>query len=300
MTASPLVYAMVLNWNRREDTLACLTSLAKLDYPNLRLLLVDNGSSDETPAAVSQQFPDVEVIVNERNLGFSSGCNVGLRHALEQGADYVFLLNNDTFFDPAALNHMVDLARPKDVGMVVPKIYYADDPNRLWSVGGLRHRWTMEDTGDNGRGEIDKGQWDEVVERDYIVACALLLSRRFLTQVGLFDERFFMYYEDFDLSLRARQAGFKIMLSPQAKVWHKVAISSGGSGSPNERYWMARSSVLFFSKHVRGLRWLIVLPYRTGSAIKTVLRLVLRRRTESAWAYLCGLRDGLAEVWRSR
>jgi hypothetical protein len=133
-----------------------------------------------------------------------------------------------------------------------------------------------------------------------MVACALLLSRRFLTQVGLFDERFFMYYEDFDLSLRARQAGFKILLSPQAKVWHKVAVSSGGSDSPNERYWMARSSVLFFSKHVRGLRWLIVLPYRTGSAVKTVLRLALRGRAGSAWAYVRGLRDGLAEARRLR
>jgi GT2 family glycosyltransferase len=119
-----------------------------------------------------------------------------------------------------------------------------------------------------------------------------------LTEVGLFDERFFMYYEDFDLSLRAHQAGFKILLSPQAKVWHKVAVSSGGSDSPNERYWMARSSVLFFHKHVRGLRWLIVLPYRTGSAVKTVLRLMLRGRAESALAYLRGLRDGLAEARR--
>lgn len=297
MATCPLVYTMILNWNRCEDTLACLASLTKLDYPRLRLLLVDNGSSDETPLVVSQQFPDVEIIVNERNLGFASGCNVGLRHALKRGADYVFLLNNDTFVDPAALSHLIDLAHPKDVGMVIPKIYYAAEPTRIWSVGGMRHPWTIEDTG-NGRGQIDVGQWDEVIERDYVVACALLLSRRFLTEVGLFDERFFMYYEDFDLSLRARQAGFRLLLSPQARVWHKVAVSSGGSDSPNERYLMARSSVLFFHKHVRGLRWLIVLPYRTGSAIKTVLRLVGHGRGQSARAYLRGLRDGLVEARR--
>jgi GT2 family glycosyltransferase len=288
---------MTLNWNRCEDTLACLASLTKLDYPNLRLLLVDNGSRDGTPQAVAGRFPEVEVIVNEVNLGFAAGCNVGLRHALEQGADYVFLLNNDTLIDPAALSHLIKLTGP-DVGMVAPKIYYAADPSRIWSVGGLLQPWTLEKTGD-AHGQMDVGQWGEVLERDYFVGCALLLSRRLLTQVGLFDERFFMYYEDSDLSLRARQAGFKLLLSPQARVWHKVAVSSGGSDSPNERYWMARSSVLFFHQHVLGLRWLIVLPYRAGSAIKTVLRLIWRGRGQSARAYLRGLRDGLVEVRRA-
>jgi len=298
MAISPLVYAVILNWNRCEDTLACLASLSRLDYPNLRVLLVDNGSSDGTPEAVARQFPDVEVIVNESNLGFAAGCNVGLRHALERGADYIFLLNNDTLVDPAALNHLIALSGP-NVGIVAPKIYYAADPTRIWSVGGMRHPLTLEKTGD-GRGQIDVGQWDDVMERDYLVGCALLLSRRLLTEVGLFDERFFMYYEDSDLSLRARQAGFRLLLSPQARVWHKVAVSSGGSDSPNERYWMARSSVLFFCKHVRGLRWLIVWPYRTGSAIKTVLRLIWHGQGRSARAYLRGLRDGLAEAWRLR
>ncbi|MBN1273079.1 MAG: glycosyltransferase family 2 protein [Candidatus Aminicenantes bacterium] len=283
-----------MNWNRCEDTLACLSSLTKLDYPNLRLLLVDNGSSDGTPQLVAQKNPTVEVIVNESNLGFAAGCNVGLRHALEQGADYVFLLNNDTLVDPAALNHLIFLAGP-DVGMVAPKIYNASNPAHIWSVGGMCHPLTLEKTGD-GRGQVDKGQWGEVLERDYFVGCALLLSRRLLTEVGLFDERFFMYYEDSDLSLRTRQAGFKLLLSPQAWVWHKVAVSSGGSDSLNERYWMGRSSVLFFYKHVRGFRWLIVLPYRAGSAIKTVLRLICEGKGLSARAYLRGLYDGFIEA----
>lgn len=292
----PLVYTVILSWNRREDTLACLASLAKLDYPCVRLLLVDNGSSDGTAEAVARQFPGIEVIVNERNLGFAAGCNVGLRHALEQGANYVFLLNNDTLVEPAALNHLIALVGP-NVGMVAPKIYYAADPTRIWSVGGMCNPFTFEKTGDR-RGHVDTGHWDKVMERDYLVGCALLISRRLLTEVGLFDERFFMYYEDSDLSLRARQAGFKLLLSPQARVWHKVALSSGGSDSPGERYWMARSSVLFFHKHVHGFRWLIVLPYRVGSAIKTVLRLILHSQGRSAWAYLRGLYDGIVEARR--
>jgi GT2 family glycosyltransferase len=289
-TSYPLVYVVVLTWNQREVTLECLESLTRVTYPNFRVVVVDNGSTDGTTESIESRFSDVEIIVSEHNLGFAAGCNVGLRYALERGADYVFLLNNDTVVDPAVVSHLVALAGP-NVGMVAPKIYYAAVPTRIWSVGGMCHSLTLEQTR-NGRGQMDEGQWDEVLERGYFVGCALLLSRRLLTQIGLFDERFFMYYEDSDLSLRARQAGFKLLLSPQARVWHKVAVSSDGSDSPNERYWMARSSVLFFHKHVHGFRWLIVLPYRIGSAIKTVLRLIWHGRGRSAQAYLHGLRDG--------
>lgn len=295
---APLVYAFTLNWNRREDTLACLVSLAALDYPHKRLLLVDNGSTDGTVAAVIARFPNVEVIANERNLGFAAGANVGLRHALAQGADYIFFINNDAVADPQLLNHLLAAAAPQ-VGMVAPKIYYADDPRRIWSVGGMRHPLTGEQTGD-ARNTVDEGQWQDVAERDFLVGCAILFSRAFLETVGLYDERFFMYYEDADLSLRARDAGFHLLLSPHGHVWHKVAGSSGGGDSPNERYWMARSSVLFFHKHIHGWQWLIVVPYRTASALKTVSRLLLRRRHDSARAYVRGLRDGLSDLRRGR
>jgi hypothetical protein len=290
----PLVYAMTLSWNRQAETLACLRSMRQLRFANKRLLLVDNGSRDGTPESVGQTMPNVEIIVNERNRGFAAGCNRGIRHALRQGADYVLLLNNDTEIDQEALGHLIDLS-DAGVGITAPKIYYADEPTRIWSVGGKRHPLTLEKTGD-ARGEIDRGQWEEVLERDYVVGCAMLLSQHLLTKVGLFDERFFMYYEDSDLCLRGRQAGFRILLAPQAHVWHKVATSSGGTDSPNERYWMARSSVLFFHKHVRGARWSIVLPYRTASAIKTTLRLLCNGKSQAARAYLRGLQDGLAET----
>ena len=297
MTITPLVYAITLSWNRCQDTVACLASLSQLDYPNLRLLLVDNGSTDGTPDTVAQNFSHVQIIINEKNLGFAGGCNVGLQHALSQNADYILLLNNDTEIDSMALRYMLDQTRP-DVGMIAPKIYYHADPTRIWSIGGECHSLTIEKTHD-ACGQLDIGQWNAVLEREYFVGCTLLFSRQFLTEVGLFDERFFMYYEDSDLSLRARQAGFKLLLTPQAHVWHKVAVSSGGSDSPNERYWMARSSILFFHKHISGWRWFIIIPYRTGSAIKTILRLLWHRRYGSMKAYMKGLHHGLVEVKRA-
>ena len=289
----PLVYVVTLTWDQREDTIKCLGSLSRITYPHYRLLLVDNASVDGTVEAVRDRFPDVEIIVNPRNLGFPGGFNVGLRYALAQGANYVFMINNDTFVELNILDRLMSCADPPDVGILAPKIYYADEPNRVWSVGGRRHPWTLEMI-DKGDGQLDRGQWKDAIERDYLVGCALLLKRSLLEDVGLFDTGYCpIYYEDVDLCLRARQAGYRLLLVPSARMWHKVSASGGGAGSPRERYLMARNSVRFFRKHVRGWRWLVVIPYRLGSAVKTTIRLLYQGRRESALAYLRGLRDGL-------
>jgi GT2 family glycosyltransferase len=290
MADLPLVYVLTLNWNRCADTVDCLQALTALTYEPKRLLLVDNGSTDDTVTTVRHMFPQVDVLETGENLGFGGGFNAGMAYALAQGADYVFIINNDAFPAADAIEQLLAVMAA-DVGIAAPKIYYADDPRRIWSVGGLCHRWTIEKTGD-ARGELDdQGAWNEVLERDYFTGCALLFPRAFLI-----DERFFMYYEDSDLSRRAAAGQFRQLLAPRAHVWHKVSVSSGGSDSPNERYWMARSSVLFFARHVRGWRWLVVGPYRLGSALKTSARLLVQGRRAALRAYWAGLRDGLADA----
>ena len=290
----PSIYAVVLTWNQCQDTLDCLASLSQMTYPNCHIVLVDNGSTDDTAAVVSAQYPEVTVLVNPRNLGFTGGTNVGMRYALSEGADYVFLINNDTYVEPNILDELIVYAAMPGVGIVGPKIYCADDPQRIWTVGTGRHPWTLEMV-DKGIGQLDTGQWEEVLEQDYIVGCAQLFPRSVLEEVGLLDEVFFLYYDDLDLSIRVQQAGYRTLMVPQARMWHKGAASaSGDSDSPRIRYYRARSSVWFFRKHVRGLRWLAVIPYRMGSALKTVLRLGRRGRWDGIKAYFQGLRDGFA------
>ena len=289
----PLVYVITLNWNRRDDTLKFLAAFSQLTYPRYRILVVDNGSTDDSVQAIAARFPYVKQIVNRRNLGFAAGANVGIRQALARGADFVFLANNDTFIAPDALDLLVDAALASDVGLAAPKIYYASDPQRIWSVGGWRNGVTMEIAACR-RGQPDAGLCEDPFEVDFVTGCGMLMRRQCLEEIGLFDDRFFMYYEDSDYCLRVRLAGYRVLIVPQARMWHRVATSSGGSDSPMERYYMARSSVLFFRKHVRGWRWLIVGPYRMGSAVKWVIRLALRRRWASVGAYLRGLSDG----WR--
>ncbi|MGD8738154.1 MAG: glycosyltransferase family 2 protein [Anaerolineae bacterium] len=291
MNPTPRVYAITLNWNRPDDTLACLATLTAQTYARLRMVVVDNGSTDDSVARIQAGFPQAELLINPENLGFARGANLGLRHALERGADRILLVNNDTLLDAQAVERMMAHVQPH-VGIIAPLIFYADDPQRIWSAGGKVHPWLLEKSGDR-RGQLDDGQWPEPVERDFVTGCGLLVTRRFLETVGFFDERFFMYYEDSDLCLRTKGAGFRILLVPTARMWHKVARSSGGSGSANERYWMGRSSILYFRKHARGVQWLAIGPWRLASALRTTLRLLRTGQREACSAYWRGLRDGL-------
>lgn len=282
---TPLVYIITLNWNRRDDTLAFLDSCCHLTYANARTLVVDNGSSDDSLDAISAQFPQAEQLANECNLGFAAGMNAGLRHALQHSADYVFLANNDTTLAPDALSLLVAAAQTHDAALASPVIYYASAPERVWRYAGRQRPLTLEIA-------LCQPEGNAPVAVDFVTGCGLLISRRCLETVGLFDEQFFMYYEDADYCVRVQQAGLQALAVPQASMWHKVATSSGGSDSPIERYHMALSSVQFFRKHVRGWRWLVVGPYRAGSAARTLARLLRHRRWAAARAYGRGLRDG--------
>lgn len=292
-TAVPLIIAITLNWNRPDDTIACLDSLAQQSYPNLRALVVDNGSSDDSVARIRAAHPDVLLLAHGENSGFAHGINLGIRAALAQGAAALFLLNNDTLLAPDAVARLAQHLNP-GVALLAPIIYYADAPQRVWSLGGTLNPWLLETRGSR-RGEEDRGQWPELLELDFVPACGLLAPAAIFQTVGLFDERFFMYYEDLDFCLRARRAGWRIQALTTAKMWHKVSLSSGGSDSPNERYWMARSSVLYFRKHARPWQWPLIAFWRAGSAVRTSVRLAHRGRWAALRAYWRGLWHGLRE-----
>ena len=287
------IYAVVLNWNRADDTLYCLESLANQQEVTPRLLVVDNGSTDDSVRLIQEKLAHVEVLVNQSNLGFGRGFNRGIRYAFDAGADYVFIANNDAYLESGALKTLLKYAT-QDVGLLAPAIYYHSDKTRIWSVGGKVSSILLEKK-DEFQQQRDRGNWPEIIEQDFITGCGVLIPRWTYERVGVFDERFKMYYEDSDLCWRVKKAGLRILVVPAAKMWHKVSLSSGGSDSPNERYWMARSSVLFFRKHARRLQKPAVVLWRAGSAIRTSLRLITKRRWPSLTAYWRGLRDGFRE-----
>jgi len=238
-----------------------------------------------------QNFPEITVLRSEYNRGFAAGINVGLQYVLDEGYEYVFVLNNDTTVEADLLGTLVAVAEAdRSIGMVTPKICDARDPERLWSIGSRRRPLTLAAV-DFGVESIDPALVEKPREVDYIIACAALIRVEALRRVGLFDEKFFMYYEDLDLSIRFQQAGYRLYYIPWATVLHWGSAST--SDAPARRYYhLARSSVYFFAKHGQGRYWLLM-PYRLGSAVKTVGRLLLRGRWRTALAYLKGLGDGL-------
>jgi len=227
LATDPKVSIVILNWNGCDDTIECLESLKKIDYSNYDVIIVDNASSGDDVAVLHARFGDyIHSIVNERNEGFAGGCNIGMRYALERGADYILLLNNDTVVDAGFLTEMVRVAEgDSKIGITGCKIYYYSQPGLLQSVGG-KVNWWLGITTMCGRDEEDKGQYDDLLERDFVFGTALLLKRSVINKIGLLDASFFFECEDIDYCTRAKRAGCKIKYVPASKIWHKYGASS--------------------------------------------------------------------------
>ncbi|MXX04577.1 MAG: glycosyltransferase family 2 protein, partial [Gemmatimonadetes bacterium] len=260
----PHVTIVILNWNRVADTLECLESLARMNYPSYSIVVVDNGSTDGSPEAIERwgrEHLPVKQIRNAENRGFVRGSNQGMRHALSTNTDYVYLLNNDTVVEPDALSLLVASAeRSGDVGMVGPKIYQYGKDNVLDSAGTRAIPWLAQGFL-IGHGEKDQGQYDHPGEMPYVTGTALLVKRTVLEKVGLMDEDYFCYFDDFDWGLKAREAGYWLLLEPRAVVHHKGS-QTAGLNSPFYVHHMVRSRILFARKNVPLLPFLFAfLPY---------------------------------------
>ena len=249
MTVAGGVTAVVLSWNRRADTLDCLRSLASAEGP-LRVILVDNASTDGSADAVAREFPDVTLILNDANLGFAAGNNVGLRRALEDGADWVLVLNNDVVVEPGFLPPLLEeAARRPDAGALSPKILLADPPDVVWFAGARYDPRRGYNGRQRGYGERDDGRFDELWETDRVCGAAMLVPRAVLDQDGLFDEALFAYSEDTDWSLRVRERGHRLWVVPASRVHHRVSAASGGESSPTSLYYDMRNALIVAERH---------------------------------------------------
>jgi GT2 family glycosyltransferase len=259
----PHVAIILLNWNQPDHTLACLRSLGELDYPNVTVTVVDNGSTDGSPALIRERFPNVTLIENGLNLGFAAGNNVAIEPAMRAGADYVMLLNNDTEVAPDMLRELVDVAESDaGVGIVGPKILYYDQPDVIWSAGGTVDAFGFP--GHVGADRPDDDPSDEPREADYVTGCAILVKRAVVEAIGVIDERFFIYFEETEWCARARRAGFRILYVPSARMWHKVKPDARGY-SRRYLYLMARNRLLY-------LRCGGASSWRIGAAVLGMLR----------------------------
>jgi GT2 family glycosyltransferase len=295
---APRVTVIVLNWNGLNDTLGCLESLDRLDYTGCEVVVVDNGSADESVPVIRQRFPAVTTIENGENLGYAGGNNVGLRYAMTQGVDYALLLNNDTVVDPAFLRVLVDAAEAEPaIGMAGPTIYYHERPDVTWSAGGAID-WRQGSTRMVGLNEPDAGQFGQSPrEVDFITGCALLVKRSVMEEVGLLDERFFAYYEEAEWCVRATRAGFRIVHVPLACIWHKISPSAQAD-SPLVHYYMTRNRLLFLKATRAGLRaWLHTL---FAEYLRTLMSWSLRPKWRGRRQQKQAMVRAIGDAWRGR
>lgn len=255
---------VTVNFNTETDTLNFLDSLERVQKKDFSLftVIVDNASKKKFVLPPKFNKEKARVIYLDENTGFSGGYNTGIKEALRRGADFVLVINNDTIVDPLAVNHLVKVLESNEqIGAVAPKIYFAKGnefhkerykQNELgrvfWFAGGYID-WKNVQSVHRGVDEVDIGQFNKTEEIGFASGCCILIKKEVLEKVGLFDDKFFLYYEDADLNERIKKAGYKIYYVPSAVVVHVNAASSGGAGNPLHDYFITRNQMLFGLKN---------------------------------------------------
>ncbi len=220
----PRVSVIMLNWNSIEDTRECLESFKKVTYPNYDIIVVDNASQENEADQLRKEYGDqITVIANSKNLGFPEGNNTGIRRALENGSEFVNLINNDVTVDSEFLTEQIKIAKDPAIGMVGSKILNYYDRKRLDSAGGEATYWLMWIR--NQWAEEDRGQFEKIVDRDFVLANSMLIRKDVFDKVGLMDPEFFFGAEEYDLCLRVKRAGFRIVYVPKSIIYHKSGRS---------------------------------------------------------------------------
>ncbi len=274
---SPQISIVILNWNGRDDTLACLDSVFRIEYPSFDVIVADNGSVDGSVSAVRAQFPSVHIIENKANLGFAGGNNPAIFHALTSGAEFIFLLNNDTVVDSGILRAFIDASnRIPNAGIFGAKIYYFAKKDTIWYAGGWWNQRNLR-FGDYGANQVDYGQFDEISRTDWVIGCALFARAEVFKNVGLLEEKFFLNYEEIDFCFRAKSAGYDCAFTPFARVWHKVSVSFGGDNSPLKAYFNERNRLLWARRNMSYVNQLRIYVRATHAFLARTLRPLLGR-----------------------
>lgn len=268
----PPVTAVVLNWHGRPDTLRCVHALAALSYPQLSLVLIDNGCAEFSAAELTAIFPRTQYLRTPVNLGFAGGADLGMRQALAAGAHYVWFLNSDAAPEPEALHELVAVAAGDPRNAIVSPKILLPAPQRLDSIA-LRVDLRSGRLYLIGHDEIDQGQYDSLGAVDAVSGCAMLVSRAACEQFGGFDESFFAYVEDVDLCLRARAAGWRVCVAPRARVvHHRAPATTAARQSVSSLYYATRNHLTLIRRHApppRLPRLVTVLTLNLAYALRT-------------------------------
>jgi len=306
------VFIIILNWNNEPDTSECLESALQIVYSNYKIVLIDNGSTDNSFELIMKKYAangKISLLRNNKNLGYTGGNNLGIKYALDNGADYVLVLNNDTVVDK---NLIDELSKPfkmqENLAVTTPKIYFYSKRDVLWSAGGEFDSKELIVTM-NGFNQYDSDKYNYEQDCTFTTGAAMFIKASVLEKVGAFDEALFHSGEDLDLSLRITQSGYGMKYVPSAVLWHKVMASSGKGEemSPLGAYYEYRNKLIVLSRygHLKSFRSKIIITRRYCKAFLSFL--IKKKRLKIAEAmcfsiidFICGRHGKLSYIYMEK
>ncbi len=296
MASNSSCTVIILNFNGKHLLPACLDSLAQQTEARLDTVVIDNASTDGSAELVSENYPWVRFLALDKNCGFSIANNVAMRDAIARGSEYVLLLNNDTFAAPDLISEMMAVIQSDGrIAAVCPKIYFAHQPKTLWYAGGDFSLWTGA-TKHRGWMETDHGQFDDAQDFTQATGCAMLVRTSAIKDVGLLDERFWIYAEDLDWSLRFQKRGYRLTFAPKAHLWHidgATNVKVLGKGSEERRQFLSTRNIIFaVRKHVP---WWQMPTHAVGFALHHILFYSALRLWRRDFRALFAIYKGVAE-----
>lgn len=300
----PKVSVIILNYNNPDETLKCLDSVLKISYSNLNVIIIDNASTSgyENINNVAKNQTRISLVRNKENLGYGGGNNVGIKFAMKQGSDYIFILNNDTQVPPEILTNLIEEAeRDKGIGIIAPAI---NEGNRTtyggrikWLKPELKHissksyPSTISQSSSYGTSKLKATSLS-----DYIPGAAMLVRKEVFEKVGLLPEEYFLYFEDADFSMRAKKAGFKLKVMPEVMIYHNVSSSALKLGSPLILRYHMRNSLLFNERLAPFLYRIFIHCWAIGNFIKQTIKIALGINIEQSRA----IREGVIDYYKRR
>ena len=299
---SKKVAIILINWNSYDLTRDTLNSLRKVTYQDLDVIVVDNGSTDESGHRLETEFPEVVMLNSSLNTGFTGGNNIGFQYAIEQGYTYAMMLNNDVEVEPDFIEPLVyALDENRRLGAVQPLIYFHHDKEVIWNAGSVRNSWTGEmlSLEYNVRDVGHEQRWIRK-HVDWLTGCAFLVRTDVLKEIGLLKEEYFMYFEDVDFSFRIRKLGYELGYEPSSVIYHIAGVSSkskekGPEGYLNSQvhYLNARNRIWVLKRYTKRVFIPTVLLYQVGYVLAVSFYFILRGRFAKLGAWLRGVKDGI-------
>jgi len=293
---SPHVFIIIVNWNGYKDTLDCLKSLHEITYKNYTIIIIDNGSTDNSINILRSTYPDIKILENSKNLGYTGGVNTGIKYAMQQNADYVLLLNNDTVVRSNFLQPLIDyVLKENNVGIVGSRINYFNNKDLTQSLGGSFSYYSSYPLKLLSHKQLSTYK-DKPSDVDWVSGCSMLIRNSLLQKLIGLDDDYFLYVEDADICMRAGKLEYKVVIVPDSIVWHKTKSSTGGEDSVVYDYYNSRNLLLFANKHLKKIDKFLYTINILRSRLLEILSLIRTRKKKRATAMIRGLLHGLLNI----